>query len=442
MFHCPAGSAAEAFALRHDIPYDDQTEYRFETVQQATPAGMLTVRLYAAHAMIERYEGQDEELILPASVQGKPVLVIGNGESPIAINGTDWDTLEQRQDAPNLKKIVIPEGVESISAKAIGTLSWVGQTEIVLPSTLKRIGESGLDLNTTVSLPAGIERLDRNFTSGKLADGFTVTPSLKVLSPEAFAACRGLTAFAQEGENGLFSVRDGVLYSADGSTLLAYPKDSGAAEVSVPEGVVTVGSHAFGGCTGLAAVTLPASLAAAEDYAFSNCDKLASVTFSDASGPVTLGKYVFAYCDALTAVHFGTTETIGANAFRGCGLLAAADLPEGLLTIGAYAFYDTAVRNVKLPDSLRVIGDGAFGGSEARPMTDEAELIIGPHVTQIGDSAFESLEVTRFRVVQENETYAAAEGLLTDKSGTRLICVPSAKAGELTVPEGTLHIED
>ena len=75
-------------------------------------------------------------------------------------------------------------------------------------------------------------------------------------------------------------------------------------------------------------------------------------------------------------------------------------------------------------------------------MTDEAELIIGPHVTQIGDSAFESLEVTRFRVVQENETYAAAEGLLTDRSGTRLICVPSAKAGELTVPEGVLHIDD
>ena len=58
----------------------------------------------------------------------------------------------------------------------------------------------------------------------------------------------------------------------------------------------------------------------------------------------------------------GTVRVIGVGAFRNCTALTEINLAEGLETIAAKAFENTAVKSIVIPDSVQAIGMGAFLG--------------------------------------------------------------------------------
>ena len=80
-----------------------------------------------------------------------------------------------------------------------------------------------------------------------------------------------VSAIEQEGDNDNYSVRDGVLYNADGSVLLRYPDGSTAEEFSIPEGTVSVGERAFCESQNLRKIHLPGSLRQIGEQAFVSC---------------------------------------------------------------------------------------------------------------------------------------------------------------------------
>ena len=61
---------------------------------------------------------------------------------------------------------------------------------------------------------------------------------------------------------------DGVTFSADGKTLIKYPRDKVGEEYIVPEGTEIIGEKAFYDNSNLSKVTLPSSLKEIEDCAF------------------------------------------------------------------------------------------------------------------------------------------------------------------------------
>ena len=53
--------------------------------------------------------------------------------------------------------------------------------------------------------------------------------------------------------------------------------------MTFPEGLTSIGDHAFLGCTGLTSVTFPEGLTNIGDRAFDNCTALVSVTVPDST---------------------------------------------------------------------------------------------------------------------------------------------------------------
>ncbi len=154
-------------------------------------------------------------------------------------------------------------------------------------------------------------------------------------------------------------------------------------DLEIPDGVSSIGQHAFCYCTGLTSVTIPQSVTSIAKSAFDNCSGLTSATIG--SGVTSIGERAFAYCSGLTSVAIPDKVTsIGNMAFAACTVLTSVSLPESLTTIGAAAFEQCkGLTSVTIPNSVTSIGSSAF-----QKCSILTTVNIPNSVTSIGDQAF------------------------------------------------------
>lgn len=168
-----------------------------------------------------------------------------------------------------------------------------------------------------------------NFT---VFGGLSNCPDLKVIrfssSPEQitdpFSLCEGLTE-VDIPDGGAYRTIDGIVYTADGKTLVAYPRGR-TGSFTVPADVEAIGSKAFYGSE-LSEIVLSDSVQTIGNYAFSETEKLTEVTIPAA------------------------VRTIGDYAFSESGI-EQVTFSEGLEEVGFLAFKGTKITELYLPDSL------------------------------------------------------------------------------------------
>jgi hypothetical protein len=100
----------------------------------------------------------------------------------------------------------------------------------------------------------------------------------------------------------------------------------------IPEGVTSIGSSAFSGCTSLTSVVIPGSVDSIGQSAFDSCTNLSSVSIGD--GVTFIDYFAFEYCTSLTSVVIPDSVTrINGNTFSGCTSLTSAVVSAGLKEI-------------------------------------------------------------------------------------------------------------
>ena len=217
--------------------------------------------------------------------------------------------------------------------------------------------------------PTGM--LEKDAKSKLEADGFTVgvkyTPSDsahagKVLSWEKTSGTSvelhigELTEFSFDEQNGEVTITG---YNGD-KTVLSVPETINELPVAA------IGENAFSedgiGANGLQQITLPEGLRTIGVGAFSNCIYLTSVKLP--STITDIRESAFWSCSAMELSSLPQSlETVGDYAFQYCYNLKAIDLPDGCRTVGEEAFEGClGVRQITLPASLTEIGSGAFTG--------------------------------------------------------------------------------
>ena len=253
--------------------------------------------------------------------------------------------------------------------------------------------------------------------------------------------CRSLTAFRVTAGNSNYTADEcGVLFNADKTALLCYPRGAAASSYTVPDGVAHIGEDAFYNCIYLEAaylpetvsvigdsafyhcvalneVALPSKLVTVGEYAFAGCGALEEIRIP--ANVAKIGKYAFHYCDALTAIRVdeknkqysdkdgvlftadktvlirypaGNTRKVYVvpdgvvrienSAFDGC-LAREIRLPDSLLEIAKRAFcYGTKLEQIQLPAGIALIGDQAFSRCRALARADVAgrEMVFGADV--------------------------------------------------------------
>ena len=281
----------------------------------------------------------------------------------------------------------IPEGIFFSDGSALWTEHYAPFESIVFPDGI-------------TTLPDGICQYSTRLKEIILSDSITV------IKAGAFRECHELEEVDFSENLNLELIEDGIF---DGDIALE--------RVFLPD-QVQIGTSLFSRCQSLIQVHLPDSLTILPDDTFEDCNSLLNDSFEWPSGLMTIGceafegcasldnltipdkvtkieSYAFRDCTGLTRVYIPESVTsIGYRIFTGCTSLRSASYAgdtgstQGIVyewkkSIPEYAFSDSSILRVSFPETMEVIGDGAF--SEC---SDLAKVILPEKVTIIGFSAF------------------------------------------------------
>ena len=110
-------------------------------------------------------------------------------------------------------------------------------------------------------------------------------------------------------------------------------------DLVIPDGVTSIGSSAFRGCTSLESIIIPDSVTSIGDVAFSCCQSLQSINISDSV--TNIGRSAFYNCTNLTSITIPDSVTsIGGMAFYNCKSLERIDIPDSVTSIGEMVLYN------------------------------------------------------------------------------------------------------
>ena len=155
----------------------------------------------------------------------------------------------------------------------------------------------------------------------------------------------------------------------------------------------------------------------------------------------SIGDFAFDGQTRLRQVNLPKTITnIGKFAFRNCNNLYALNLPDGVNTIGENAFENTVrLQNIGMNAgiALEKVGDFAFKGSGLTRFDVTAK------VSYLNGSAFFGTNsLKNFTVSKSNVNFTVFDGVLFNKTASKIVAYPAAKSGAYTIKDGVTSIGD
>jgi hypothetical protein len=335
--------------------------------------------------------------------------------------GTFYDCVE-------LKSVIIPEGVtgvsesmfsgcvnlESVSTseslESIGDNAFEGCAAIESVNISAKVSSIGTDAfygcSSLIEIKVAEENenyaseegvlFDKNKTTliqypvGNLRTEYTVPDSVTSVGDLAFYGCAALcevcfSGSAEEPGNlisighrafeGCISLVN-VYIIQEGATYIGARVFYGCVllrRVLIPGGVTSIGMNSFHGCDNLQEINIGEGESTDAGY---YTDKDGVLFYSDTNyspANVTLIRYPSASTLTEYAVPEGVT-VIDDSAFSGASALKEIKLPEGLETIGGYAFAGTGLTELRVPSTIKRLGqlimdgDGSGDGSAFNDM--------------------------------------------------------------------------
>ena len=273
----------------------------------------FTYEVSGGTVTITGYTGGAGVVVIPAAIDGMPVVTIGNYSF---------------KNIKYLTSVTIPDSVTSIGAEAFRGCT--GLTSVTIPDSVTSIGILAFDYC------AGLTSV-------------TIGNSVTSIGVWAFLECYNLTSIAVDPNNTAYSSQDGVLYNKAKTVLIQCPGGKSGG-FTIPDGVTSIEKNAFSSCTGLTSVTIPNSVTTIVREAFSGCSGLTSVTIP--ASVTSIGDDAFSRCYNLTSAYFlGNAPSMKADVFYHCGCYNAVICSNFTVyyTVGATGFsnpwyeYPTAV---------------------------------------------------------------------------------------------------
>lgn len=210
------------------------------------------------------------------------------------------------------------------------------------------------------------------------------------VTKEQLAGIKSLKGSLFEGNKEIVSFEEFRYFTGLASVPSAFMRQcSNLKSIVFPSQLTNLANNSFA-YSGIETVIIPAAVSSMEQAVFSNCSELSSVIFEERDSRVVLKWGVFQNCLSLTEVELpdslvfenGTAELT----FSGCSSLKSVHFPENesVVSIPRYTFKDCpALSEINSNPYITRLDTGAFQGCKSL-----VSLPDFPNLTTIGDNAF------------------------------------------------------
>ena len=309
-----------------------------------------------------------KNLVIPQEVSGKTVLAIKeevfkNSEiTSVIIPGTVKNIGRQAfYNCAFLETVQFHKSEENVTLGAEVFSNCTKLSSVTLPSKLETIPQSAFNqcnALTDISLPDTLKTIGQQaFIGCTSLEKVEIPAGVTSIGDKAFYNCTSVKSFEVDSGNTAYKAIDGMLYTADGKTIVQYPVSKNGTEVTVPDGTETVGIGAFG-FSNLTKITLPEGVTEICDDAFAYSENLTSLNIPE--GTETLGNGIVYRCTSLKEITIPGTVKNWENAFKASSVEKAV-ISSGVTTIQENSFCDCAsLARVVIPSTVTEIGNGAF----------------------------------------------------------------------------------
>lgn len=213
-------------------------------------------------------------------------------------------------------------------------------------------------------------------------DTLTIPNSVKEIESDAFNSCESLKEI---------DLPESLEIIGDSAFIY-----SGLEHIHIPDSVKHIGNSAFYECRNLKEANIPSGECLVDKIngsesvsVFEYCSSLEKVTLPD--DLTVIPDSMFSYCKSLTTVNIpDSVKRIGLAAFGNCESLTEFSMPSHVEEIGCGALSCTKIKEITIPDTVRVIEANAFSSSYDMVITIESE-----HIDSLSEHAFDQVKEVR-----------------------------------------------
>jgi hypothetical protein len=325
-----------------------------QTVELSISAGVLwDIDLRGEGAVITGFRGGPGPVIIPTMINGIPVTGIERNHE------YNFGIFHEKR----VTNVTIPSTIAIIIGE--GAFAYNDLVDVTIPPTIGGIGPRAFAYNRLagVSIPLSVTYIGgRAFANNRLTQ-VNIPKWVEFIGNGAFAGNPRLIAFSVDDGNSRYTAIEGVLFSRDRSTLIAYPGGKGN-RYAVPKRVTSIAAEAFAE-TQLTAVTFPSSVSSIGDRAFAG-NLLTVIDFPSRIRSIGWGAFEG---NLVTRVSVPSSLTTIDERMFANNRLARVSFPANLTAIEPRAFMNNELTSVNFPSKLKTIGFEAFSGNRLTSVT-------------------------------------------------------------------------